>query len=158
MNWDWITDRLGVGQTPQDDGDLGILSAAGFTDLIDCREELDIRYLVTGSAFDGHYLYDPTADWNPLAITHKPLGWFKAGLDFAIPILALPRRRVYVFCKEGINRSATLAYFLLRALGLTEGEAYVVMGTHRILTSLGLVETIKWRDDADQAIAALGYD
>ncbi len=157
MNWDWITDRLGVGETPADPTDLLSLADSGFTDIIDCRGELDIRYLVTGTVFEGHYLYDGTADFDPFNITHKPVEWFQKGIDFALPVLSRPRGAVYVFCHAGINRSATMAYAILRAFGLMEGEAYVVMGTHRILTSIGLLETIHWKADADAACKTLGY-
>ncbi len=156
MNWDWVYDsRLGVGQTPADKNDLDALLAAGVTDIIDCRAELDIAYLVKGTPFEHRYLYNGTLDWDPLKPEHKPLEWFKAGIEFALPLLR-GDGKVYVFCHAGANRSATLAWTILRAYGLSRWKCFEELDTHRAIATPGLLECGWWRD-GETACSRLGY-
>lgn len=151
MNYDFVTDRLAVGTTPDAVSDL-----APFTHVIDCRAERDIVALLAGSPYASRYLYAPTGDWVPLAFTHKPIDWFKLGVGFALPVLAVPRTKLYVFCHAGANRSATMAWAILRALGMTTGECFGIIDSHRAIDIPGLLECGWWRD-AESALRVLGY-
>lgn len=157
MNWDFVfKNRLAVGQTPADPSDLDTLRINGITHLIDCRAELDIAYLVDGTPWQPNYLYDPTTDWNPLKPEHKPLSWFKTGLDFAMPILRKDGGNIYVFCHEGANRSATMAWAFLRGLGYARWLCFEMIDTHRLIDVVGLLEC-GWWPDAEAALRTLGY-
>ncbi len=160
MNYDFVwEDRLAVGTTPADPADMQSLLDAGFTDLIDCRSELDIQYLVTGTPFQGHYLWDGTDDLTVgevIVHSHKPIEWFAVGLKFGIPILKSGKGKLLIFCAMGANRSATMAITHLFAMGLSEIEAFIAIDTHRIIDIPGLFEC-GWFVDGYRACKTLGY-
>lgn len=156
MNFDWVTDRLGVGTEPDNPDDVKALSAAGFTHIINCRDDRDDMWVLRGTPFENRYLWNGTADWIPLSGQHKPVDWFQIGVAYALPRLASPTARLYVHCKAGANRSATMAYAILRALGLTTAECFAIIDTHRLIAVPGLIECGWWRD-ADAALKTLGF-
>jgi hypothetical protein len=151
VNYNFVTDRLAIGMTPAILADLN-----PFTHVIDCRLELDIAPMLANSILSLNYLYAPTADWVPFSATHKPVEWFKAGVEFALPVLSRPRTKLYVFCHMGANRSATMGWAILRALGITAADCYAIIGSHRAIDIFGLPECGWWRD-AEIALATLGY-
>jgi hypothetical protein len=151
MNYDFVTDRLAIGTTPDSIADLN-----PFTHVIDCRAELDIAPMLVNSRFDGRYLWAPTADWSPLHPEHKPPAWFKPGVEFGLQTLSRPQTRLYVFCHMGANRSATMAWAILRAFGMMPGDCYAIIGSHRPIDIFGLAECGWWRD-AETALTSFGY-
>jgi hypothetical protein len=153
MNFDFITSRLAVGTTPEGPADMGALIGTGITHIINCRSELDIGSFVPSSIA---YLWDGTEDWIPGANQHKGLAWFLQGLEFALPALLEPRRKLYVFCHVGANRSATLAWTILRALGISTIDCFAIVDTHRLIDIPGLLECGWWRD-GEAALKTLGY-
>ena len=151
MDFSFVTDRLAIGMTPMSVGEL-----ARFTHVIDCRDDLDIAPMLSGTRFHNCYLWAPTEDWRPFADQHKPVEWFRAGIEFALPILSRPDGRLYVFCKMGANRSATMGFAILRALGMTTAECFAIIDSHRAIDIPGLLECGWWRD-AEAALKTLGY-
>lgn len=151
MNYDFVTDRLAIGTTPDSIADLN-----PFTHVINCRAELDIAPMLANSRFDGRYLWAPTEDWIPFTDTHKPPAWFKPGVEFGLQTLSRPQTRLYVFCHAGANRSATMAWAILRAFGMTEAECFSIIDSHRLIDIPGLLETGWWRD-ANSALISFGY-
>jgi len=142
---------------------LTTLAAQGVTRLINCRIELDISNLLPGTQFAGKdthgrdfYLWNGTEDWKPLTRTHKTVDWFQRGIEYALPLLAEPRERILVSCHAGANRSATLAWTILRAFGLTETDCFAVIDTHRAIDIPGLIECGWWKD-GNNAVKYLGY-
>jgi hypothetical protein len=156
MNRSFVTDRLVIGTTPESLTDLKELEVAGVTHIINCRSELNIEGLLAGNIFKFKYLWNPTDDWNPFKPEHKTLAWFQTGVEFALPVFVVPRTKVYVFCHMGANRSATLAWAILRALGITPGNCYAIIGSHRAIDIFGIPECGWWRD-AEAALKTLGY-
>lgn len=156
MDRNFVTDRLAIGRTPETAEDLSALISDGVTHIVDCRIECDIGAWLGQQNYHGYYLFAGTEDWTPLAPTHKPLEWFQKGLEFVLPALALPRYKAYVCCHLGANRSATMGWAILRALGITPGDCYAIIGSHRPIDIFGLPECGWWRD-AEVALKTLGY-
>lgn len=151
MNYNFVTDRLAIGTTPS-----SVAEIYEFTHLIDCRDDLDIAPMLKGTRWATQYLWAPTEDWVPFKPSHKPREWFKAGVEFALPVLTQPHAKVYVFCHMGANRSATMCWAILRALGMTTAECFAIIDSHRAIDIPGLLECNWWRD-AESALVVLGY-
>jgi len=151
MNYDFVTDRLAIGTTPETVADL-----SPFTHVIDCRAELDIAAMIRGTWFADHYLYAPTGDFSLLHRTHKPVDWFKKGVEFALPVLSQPHTKLYVFCHAGANRSPSMSYTILRALGLTSAQCFGIIDLGRFVAIEGLIACGWWRD-GEIALKTLGY-
>jgi hypothetical protein len=160
LNFNWLTERLAVGTTPESLDDLGALASRGVTHLIDCRAELDIYDLVAASnrqrGTKFQYLWDGTEDWIPVSHQRKGVAWFQQGIDFALPVLARPGGKLYVFCHEAANRSPTLAWTILRALGSTREQCFLAVDTGRPIATPGLLECGWWRD-GEAALRELRY-
>jgi len=155
MNFDFITDRLAVGQTPANAEDIAVLVEAGITHVINCRAEgPDIYDLCVKAGLK--YLWDGTEDWIPGAGQRKGVDWFKQGVEFALPALVKLGAKIYVFCHMGANRSATLAWTILRALGVSGKDCTFIIDTHRAIAIPGLLECGWWRD-GEAALKELGY-
>jgi len=96
------------------------------------------------------YCWDPTADDGAV----KPPSWFGKGIAFALAALAQPKNKVYAHCAQGINRGPSMTYAVMLAQGFTKDEARALIVLHRLRTAIGL----RYADDAEKAITALGYD
>ena len=68
-----------------------------------------------------------------------------------------PSEVLYVHCSQGINRSATLAYAILIAQGMSRVEAMVALNAHRTMTGLNDFLDHPWRENAEHALHRLGY-
>lgn len=159
MNFDFVTDRLAIGTSPESAQDVQDLMNSGITHVLNCRAEQDDARWFVGFELGapGHYLWNGTEDWFPLHPTHKPVDWFQRGIEFAFPILSQAGPfKLLVHCKAGANRSGIMGYAILRAFGLTQGEAMAAIDTHRFITIAGLVET-GWKRDAEDAVKELKY-
>lgn len=157
MDFNWVTDRLAIGTTPETLADVTTLQDWGVSHIINCRDDLDDAPLLKGTSIT--YLWNGTADFSAsqlLSPTHKPVEWFQKGIEFALPMFAGPKAKLYVHCIAGANRSATLAWTILRALGLTTAECFAVIDSHRFIDIPGLIECGWWKDGA-AACKTLGY-
>ncbi len=147
VSFDFVTLRLATGGGITTAEDVRSLKAAGITHVIDCRYDVDDADLLSGSGLE--YLYNPTADDGE----PKPAEWFRRSLAFALPALALPRRKVYAHCEKGINRGPSTAASILMALGYTREEAWIQIVRHRKRDVIGL----RYIGDAEMAVKELGY-
>ena len=161
MNYSYITNQIRVGSAIDTREDVARLMDDPHgppTRIIDCRIEFDDSELVKG--FNVKYLWDGTADWTPQAAAGKepkPVSWFKAGLDFWMPYRMTPGEIVHIHCSAGVNRSATMAYAFLLAEGWNQVEALALLNAHRIITVWNDFMDHPWREDAENAVGALGY-
>lgn len=146
MDFNFVTSRLAVGGAIGDAINAAALVAAGITDVVDCQAEFDDHALFAAPGITD-VLWVGVQDDGQL----KPVVWFETGINFAARVLALPRHKVYVHCAAGINRGPSMAYAILRAWGFS-GEA--AMG---LLKSARPQVGVAYRNDADLAIATLGY-
>lgn len=133
---------------PPDVSGVDALAAAGVTHVIDCRDDFDDAPLLTAHPAI-LYLWNGTADDG----RPKPSAWFARSLAFALPMFAQPRTKLYCHCQAGINRGPSTAYAVLRALGFGRAEMLALIRLKRPVTLVG----IRYADDADKAIADLGY-
>jgi protein-tyrosine phosphatase len=141
----WITERLATGGALSGSADVDTLKAAGITAVIDCQAEHDDGPLFADSGIA--YVWNPTADDGQT----KPPEWFARSLAFALAFLSQPRQYVLAHCGAGVNRGPSTAFAVLRALGLTHGEAMLIVTTGRPQAQ------VRYANDADRAVQALGY-
>lgn len=140
----FVTSRLATGGALTGPADVDALFTGGITHVIDCRVEFDDGALL---AQRFHYLYDPTADdGNP-----KPPAWFQPGIAFGLQALSTPASRVYVHCTAGVNRGPSMCYAIMRAFGWSPVDALATIKAARP------VAQVRYSNDADAAVKALGY-
>jgi hypothetical protein len=165
MNYSEITDQIWVGSAIADAADVDqLMSQVQPTRIIDCRAEFDDRSLLEGAgllrANPNFYLFDGIPDWIPeAAIGLEPIpdSFFKLALDFWMPYQSQPTEIVLVHCSHGINRSATLAYAMMIAQGMSRIDAMVRLNVHRAVTGLNDFLDHPWRENAEHALHRLGY-
>jgi hypothetical protein len=143
-DFSFVGARLATGAAVTSADDVAALTAAGISHVIDCRAEFDDAPLL-GPAFA--YLWDGTADDGQA----KPPEWFGRGLTFGLGALAQPRTRVLCHCAAGVNRGPSMAYCLLRSLGIDPAAAEQMIRLARPQVGLAYIR------DADAAVTALGY-
>lgn len=159
MNFDFITDNMAVGTTPETQDDVKALVEKGVTHILNCRDDHDDGPLIRTSPWMMNYCWNGTSDWTPKAaigLEPKPVEWFKKSLDFW-KVWNIPDKRVYIHCSAGVNRSATTAWMFLRALQINGGDCSYIVDTNRLVASFGLIADHPWRVDAEKALTALGY-
>jgi hypothetical protein len=140
----FVTARLATGGALTRPADVDRLVATGVSHVIDCRAEFDDGPILAQRL---HYLYDPTDDDGQ----PKPVSWFQPGIAFALQALALPQTRVYVHCAAGVNRGPSMCYAIMRAFGWSAADAVSTIKAGRPQAG------IRYSQDADRAIAQLGY-
>ncbi len=145
-DFDFITARLATGAAIDGRDDVDELVAAGITHVIDCRFEFEDTPLLASHP-SMSYLYNGVPD------DGEPKGadWFGKSIEFALPALALPGTKLYAHCAAGVHRGPSTAYAILRALGLSAHDAEALITRGRPGAEL------IYKNDADAAIAALGY-
>ncbi len=115
----FITPNLAVGGQISTLADVARLKAAGVTNVINVQQEFNDRKLL--GSIPGIWL--PVPD----DLQRKPLGWWKAGIDYGKEVLAQPGRILYVHCFAGINRSVGMTYAILRATGVSRSAAAMMI-------------------------------
>jgi hypothetical protein len=147
FGWNWITDRVALGgqfETPLDAKDL---RDAGITHILNCREVADPDYVRNAFAYSEPQPARPD-DGQP-----RTTPWFAAGRQFWEPVALSSQSKLYVHCHAGLNRSASMVYFLLRIMGLAGVDAKSLIIRHRWIDIVG----IRYAEEADAAVKALGY-
>jgi protein-tyrosine phosphatase len=66
----------------------------------------------------------------------RPRWFYKKAWNFYSKAMEEPESRVFVMCRVGICRSASLAYFLLRTSGVASEAAQVAVGRARAAASI----------------------
>lgn len=154
-----ITPQLWTGGAVTNEADVDQMLGAGITADIDCRLTQDTGPLDWYTNLPNHA---PTIKGHPkIAYCYngvpddgepKPVSWFEKSWNFAKPILE-SGGVVLAHCAAGHNRGPSTCYFLLRAYnGMAPDAAF------KLLTTRRPVATVKYREDADRAIAALGLE
>lgn len=140
--WDWITDRIAVGSGV--DSRDGVCGRAhdGITHVIDCRVSAWAERHYRGSGVE--FFHNPTHDDG----SEQPAEWFHRGINYALGVLAKPGTKLLIHCAAGINRSPSLTYAVLRALGYDRTAAVAAIETARP------VARVRYLHDAERALAA----
>lgn len=141
LDWASITDQLATGGMPRTTAEVTELVNAGVTLVINCADD----FISPPAMYDHRvrYLGVPTPDDG----RRKPISWFEAILDEALPAIARGEK-IYVHCLEGSNRGPSAAYAILRRLGRSPEEAFRLVRAARPRASLIYVR------DADVAVDA----
>jgi len=144
----WLTQRLATGGA-LGSGELGLTNAAvlvtvGITCVIDCQQELDDSPVL---AKLGHYVWCPALDDG----APKPATWFQPGIQLALQVLSQGNGTVYTHCAAGVNRGPSMAYAVLRALGIPPDVAMQLVKTGRPQAQ------VRYAPDAELAVVQLGY-
>lgn len=147
-DFNFITNRIATGAAINTIADVQQLINNGITHIIDCRDDFDDSQLLIKRA-ELSYLWNGTPDDG----TPKSTEWFKKSLDFALPMFLIPRTKVYCHCQAGINRGPSTAYCIMIALGFNWSWCRAEIIAKRPLTVIG----VRYADDAEKAIKALGY-
>lgn len=149
----FVTDRLAVGGAVESLFDARKIAAKGITHVLNLRMGDKNPEHVTDEVEWWHkagvaYANNPTHDDGE----KKPAEWFKSIIDFVFGALtASPENKVFIHCKEGINRSPSGAYACLQAWGTSAGDA-----EQHVMEARPVAELL-YAKDADRAIKQLGY-
>lgn len=134
----WPHPRVAVGSGVWTVDDVRLVRDAGITHVLDCRSTAEYARLYRGTAIA--YCCAPTDDDGK----RKPPAWFGQGVAFALDALSRPDAKLLVHCAAGINRGPSMAYAVLRAMGLGPTEAEGAIRSARPLVSMG------YRADAER--------
>ena len=157
MDFNFVTENIAVGTTPETETDVQVLLNEGVTHVINCRDDVDDAALFAGRF---RYLWNGTPDWNPSAPfggEPKPVEWFRKSIEFWYGPRNNPKNRLLVHCSAGVNRSATTAWMLLRSLQIDGADCDIIIDTHRPLATWGTIADHPWRDNGEYALRMLGY-
>jgi|CXWL01.1.fsa_nt_gi atypical dual specificity phosphatase len=131
--WDWIDPHVLVGMMPRPK-DLTALKALGVGSVVNMCEEFagDVDELAKLGLTQLHL---PTLDYHCPSEEHLRLGVAFIGERIALG------EKVYLHCKAGRGRSATMAVcYLMVARGLTAKQAYAALKAGRPHVDRGIVK------------------
>lgn len=152
MSYNWVTRRLAVGGSVDSLYDARKIAADGVTLVLNLRTSQDEVDWVQAAGLT--YLSNPTSDDSDgNSEDMKPATWFQASYDAIMGALSRPESKILVHCQEGLNRAPSTVYFWLRAMGWSRQDAFDCVASARPKAK----KFMKWNDDADAAIKALGY-
>lgn len=160
MNFDFVTENIAVGTTPETQDDVKALVERGVTHILNCRDDHDDARLLQTSPWLMNYCWNGTKDWTPkaaLGLEPKPAEWFQKSLDFWGDLSDGPEHRIFIHCSMGVNRSATTAWMFLRAMQLKGEDCDLIIDRHRPVAIFGTFADHPWRKDAERALVQLGY-
>ena len=121
-DWGWITSRLAVGSEPSR-SDIPAMHRAGITDVLDLRgepraHETSDEALYVGTGIRYHYV--PMLDRGG----REPVEKYVEGVQVILDALARPGTKILTQCAAGENRSPSMAYAYLRAIGFSPQDAW----------------------------------
>lgn len=125
---DWVAPRIAVGSAPYHRADVAYLRAMGVTHVLSCEcTDTERQYAETGIL----YMHCPTEDDGK----RKGAEFFFRGVKWACDALCeSPSHKLLVHCAAGVNRSAGMAYAILRARGLAASKAREAIKRNRPIT------------------------
>ena len=139
---DWVTRRVAVGSTVQSHEDVRSLIAVGITHVLDCQESGLHEFLYRGTGIQWKHC-GTVDDGN-----RKEADWFHEGMRFGVDALAKKRTRLLVHCFAGVNRGPSMAYAVLRAIGMSASQAESAIRKNRPIAAL------RYMADAERAVAS----
>lgn len=152
-DYDWLNRRVAIGGAINTLYDARKIAADGITRVLNLRTSQDEVEFVQKVGME--YVSNPTSDdskGDPDEVS-KPPTWFATSYGIIISALEQPGGRILIHCQEGLNRAPSTAYFWLRALGWSKDDAAKCVAEARPKAK----KYMRWNDDADAAIKALGY-
>lgn len=145
-DFSFVNSRLATGAGLSSPEDAAEIIKAGITHVVDCTDASDDTALFMNMGV--MVLWNPTADDGQV----KDPDWFSRSLAFALPALVAPLHKVYAHCSAGVNRGPSTCYCIMRALGFSSQDAESIIRAARPQVQ------IAYKNDADNAIKAIGYE
>jgi dual specificity phosphatase 3 len=138
----WVTPRIAVGGGVWSSDHVDSLLSEGITHVIDCRSDNQATLaLYAGKPIT--CIHCPTDDNGK----PKHWTWFAQGVFPAIAaLLDNDTNKLLVHCAGGVNRGPSMAYAILRALGLTPRDSW------QMITEVRPIAKICYAPDADRFI------
>lgn len=144
VDYSWVKSRLAIGGAIDSLFDARKLAAAGITRVLNLR--MSQAEIVPVQVAGMVYYSNPMPNHGPV-----PQNWFKFSFDCYMRTMKEPKEKLLVHCKNGIDRSPSTAYFLLRALGTSEDDAWDhVINAHP-------ASKMAWNVEAEKALKQLGF-
>ena len=97
---------------------------------------------------DPNWPFPTFQDGTPDDGQHKTSAWFGPGITRALHVMH-NGGKILVHCEAGVNRSPSMAYAILRAMGRSPGEA-----THLVLKAIPKAN-LRYAADAEEALQDL---
>src|ERR1051325_7628885 len=125
MEIGWANDRLAIGSAVESQRDARQVEACGITHVLNLRDgDKHPEHVMDEAQWFAKqgtiYLNNPTHDDGQ----KKPPEWFKTSIDFVLhALVADPKNKILVHCKDGTNRAPSTAYAVLQALGADSEHA-----------------------------------
>lgn len=129
--WDFITERIALGGEFQAQQDVTDLRNAGITHVINCREVCDPKYVE-----DSLVVYWPSPRLPDNGKLRTP-EFFKSAGDWWSSMMWDHSKKLYVHCHAGMNRSASMVYYILRLMGIKPKDARHLIVANRPLDMAG---------------------
>ncbi len=125
FHWNRVTDRLSVGGRIPDRQAMQQLREAGITHLLSIAPEADDAELA--AEFGMEFLMNGCEDdYQP-----KPPEFFAPAVDFVLRALGNPGAKVHIHCAAGARRSVMMMLAVLRAQGMSQQEAILLLTEKR---------------------------
>ena len=120
MNFDFVTERIAIGQKIESQEFAEALRAAGITHVLNLfRGDLE-------SFWRGHVRYVPQEDDGSPRTTAQ----VKMAVDYAFDVLR-DGGKLYIHCQWGLGRSPAACYAILRHFGFSQDEAVALINKKR---------------------------
>lgn len=110
----WVAPRLAIGSMIGTVDNMRAVAAAGITHVINLQDEFDDSILIGDTGINVHWL--KLGD----NIENAPI---EPALEFARDALRSSEHTLFIHCMAGRNRSAKIAYAVLRFLGTPDADA-----------------------------------
>jgi protein-tyrosine phosphatase len=125
MDITWVTDRIAVGGGIWNAENMGAVSRAGITHILDMQIEFDDTALAGPQGI--------VVCWNPVDddFEPKPPQVFARGVEFALRALKDDGAKLFVHCAAGVHRAPMMALAVLGVLGWTVEDAMNLIETKR---------------------------
>jgi hypothetical protein len=112
--------------------DLVAIQQAGITDILDNRIEWSDEEFVRSHAPHLGFLWNGADDAGQVMADD----WFKAGVGFALEVLADPDAQLLSHCHMGINRGPSMAFAILLAIGMDPVAALTAIRQARPIAAI----------------------
>ena len=117
MDITWVTDRIAVGGGIWNAENMGAVSRAGITHIIDMQIEFDDTPLAEPHGVE--------VCWNPVDddFEPKPPEVFARGVEFALGALEKNGAKIFIHCAAGVHRAPMMTLALLGVMGWNVEDA-----------------------------------
>ena len=154
-----ITNRIFIGANVTSAQDVADIAALGITHVVDANTDDEI--VLFGNDVQPPRRHPPyialySAPTEDDGATKAPK-WFHGPINFAMGALAHAGYSILFHCSDGINRSPSLAYAVMRAQGWTSADALSLIRSSRPQIAQASYGGVRYWPDAETALKVLGW-